>query len=371
MSANIDLIPSKEQNEDTEKAPIIEALKIEAEKLFAAAEPALEDYEYLRITDTTPIDAPEPIVCIEDAIISTPGDLTAISGPEKVGKSAICSIVEAGAISMTGIVDGLEGLNVMPNTSGRAVIKLDTEQARHKQQANLKATLRRASILSCPDFFLSYNIRQLEISEYQDLTTSIFKAASKQFKGIHIAIIDGVADYIKSVNDETEANAIVKFFEFLAIEFNCPIILIIHTNPGSEKERGHLGSQLLRKAGSVLQVKKDQDVSFIEPKRLRYAGSADVPLLQFMYNRELGYHTGCGNKSTITVTKEEKNMVAIENYVEAIFKEHSAIGYQHLVEEIMKVSKKSERTSKDRLKEMKAHQLIIQNTDGHYVKANK
>jgi ABC-type hemin transport system ATPase subunit len=87
-----------------------------------------------------------------------------------------------------------------------------------------------------------------------------------------------------------------------------------------------------------------------------------------MYNTERGYHTGCGNKSIVTVTKDQKNMAAIENYVEAIFKEHSAISYSHLVEEIMKVSKKGERTAKERLKEMKIHELITQNTDGHYVK---
>jgi hypothetical protein len=178
----------------------------------------LKRYEHLRITDSTPIEEPKAIVSICGAIIATPEDIVALSGIEKGGKSAVGSICLAGAISTDGVIDGLEGLEVLVNINRWAVINIDTEQAKHRQQYNVKTILKRAYLNTCPDHFLSYNIRQLNISEYQEITSGIFEAAQKEFGGIHLVLIDGVADFITSVNDEAEANAIVKFFEYLAIQ---------------------------------------------------------------------------------------------------------------------------------------------------------
>lgn len=74
----------------------------------------LKVYEFLRITDTTDIPKPTPIITINDEIISSEANITTISGASKSGKSAFASILMAGAISKNGNIDGLEGVIVEP-----------------------------------------------------------------------------------------------------------------------------------------------------------------------------------------------------------------------------------------------------------------
>ena len=89
----------------------------------------------------------------------------------------------------------------MPNDEHKAVIHFDTEQDRWTQQYNHKTILKRARIDHCPDFMLSYNIRQLPIENYQDIVNDICRAATEQFNGIHSIWIDGGADFIHDTNN--------------------------------------------------------------------------------------------------------------------------------------------------------------------------
>lgn len=326
----------------------------------------LEEFESLRITDVTDIPQPIPVVTINNEIICTECNLTTISGASKSGKSAFTSIIMAGAISMNGNIDGLDCLEVKPNEYKKAVIHFDTEQARHKHQSNLKSVLKRANLDACPDYFLSYNIRALEITTYQETTLKICDVANDTFGGVHLIVVDGIADYIKDVNDTLTANAIVKFFEDLAIKFNCPIITIVHTNPNSDKERGHLGSQCQRKSESVLAVKTEGDMSYIEAKLLRMAAKGDIPNLQFAYNKDKGYHVGCGIKRPSDEVKKESRMNYLKETAIKVFGGQKSYKYGDAVKEIKEETGKSDAPSKTILKEMGENNLTEKGSDGYY-----
>jgi hypothetical protein len=326
----------------------------------------LARYEHLRITNSTPIPPPVPVVTINGETISTEGNLTTISGASKSGKSAFTSILVAGAISKDGLVEGLESVAVQANSNGKAVLHFDTEQAKHKHQYNLKTILRRAGMDSTPDYFLSYNIRSLDISEYATVTGDICTAADERYRGIHLIVIDGIADYISDVNDSVQSNAIVKFFEELAIKYRTPIIVIVHTNPGTDKERGHLGSQCQRKSESVITIKTEGDVSFIEPKFLRMAGKGDIPAIQFRYDKEKGYHVDCGVRTPDDSKKDADRVAAIRVICKGVFNGQKAYPYGQAIDSIMKYSSKSASIAKGMFKEMKAHEMIIKGEDNNW-----
>jgi hypothetical protein len=326
----------------------------------------LKPFERLRITDATAVPPPVPVITINGETISTEGNITTISGASKSGKSAFTGILIAGAISKDGIIDGLDGVQVQPNKKSKAILHFDTEQARHKHQYNLISILRRCEIDHCPDYFLSYNIRGLELNEYAGVTANICAAANEQFGGIHLIVIDGIADYISDVNDPVQSNAIVKYFEELAIKYSAPIIVIVHTNPGSDKERGHLGSQCQRKSESVIIVKTEGDLSFIEPRFLRTAGKGDIPLIQFMYDKNKGYHVGCGIRSNEQAGKDAERIAGIKKICSIVFSGQKAYGYKDAVDSIMKETNKALNTSKGLFAEMKAHEMIIQGADKNW-----
>lgn len=215
-------------------------------------------------------------------------------------------------------------------------------------------------------FFLSYNIRQLDIDEYAAITTGICEAASQTFGGIHLIVIDGIADYISDVNDAIQSNAVVKYFEELAIQYSTPVVVIVHTNPGTDKERGHLGSQCQRKSESVLIVKSEGDVSYLEPKLLRNAGKADIPLLQFRYDKGKDYHVSCGIRTGEQQNRDAERLKLVHTISAKAFAPPAALKYTDVIEAIMKHSQKQERTAKDMLKEMQVHQMVVKGADKYY-----
>ena len=329
------------------------------------AEETLKKYSYLKITDSTKIPPPIEVLKINGEIISTEGNITTISGASKSGKSAFSSVLIAGAIAKKGY-DGFPDVEVSLN-DGKAVLHFDTEQARHKHQKNLKTILKRVDVENCPENLLSYNIREEDLDKYKHITQELTEAAFKKFKGIHLIVIDGGADYIKDVNEPRQSNELVKFFEELAIKFSTAVIIIVHVNPNSDKERGHFGSQLQRKSESVLSVKNLGDISCLEPKLLRMAGKGDIPLIQFSYDKEKGYHVFCGiKKPENNEQKNQKRIREIEDTVNVVFAPPTSFRYAIAIERIMKHTNKQIATAKTVFKEMKDHKMIIKGEDNNW-----
>jgi len=330
--------------------------------------PKLSSFEHLRITDHNPIAEPEARIWIGDAIIATCGDMTGISGGPKLGKSALSNACIAGGINQTGFIDGFPNVYVKPNNVNKAVIHIDTEQSKAAQYKNMLNTIRRSGLSSMPPHYLSYNIRELDLNEYEAVTDGIFTAAFDTFGGIHFAVIDGIADYIESPNDEAQSKAIVKYFMSLSSRFDCPIITVIHTNPNSTKERGHIGSEMQRKVGSLIGVEQMDGTSYLVPRFLRYAGRVDMPQLCIGYDSERGYHIEMGEmEKPITESSEVKRMNKCVDLTKRVWTEEGVgFKYGETINKLMVASTKSERTVKDLLKEMKAHGFIAQNEDQKY-----
>ena len=324
----------------------------------------LIEFDHLRITDKTSIPYPIPVLKINGEIISTPEALTVISGQPKSGKSALCGILIASSITTNNDIDGLRGVEILPNLDGKAVIHFDTEQARWKQQFNLKTILKRANLISCPDFYLSYNIRKLEIDKYQSIVNSICDAALIEFKGIHSIWIDGGADFIYDTNDQAQSNNIIKYFDGLAQIYHTSIFIVVHTNPGSNKERGHFGSQCQRKAEGILLVQKEGDISFLDPKLLRHAG--DVPKIQFQYDREKGYHVECNVVVDLEKRKEQAKIDSTRIVCEEVFSGQRSYSYENAIDKIMVEINKSISIAKGYFTTMKAHGWIVQGSDKNW-----
>jgi hypothetical protein len=326
--------------------------------------PKLSDFEYLRITDKTNIPYPIPTLSINSDRISTPDTLTTISGQPKSGKSALTGILIAGAISKSGDTDGLPGVEVLPNTAGQAVIHFDTEQDRWTHQYNHKTILKRARLDHCPEYLHSYNIRQLDINDYQSAVDSICEGAYNQFKGIHSIWIDGGADFIADVNNVEQSNGIIHYFEQLAQSYHTAIFIIVHTNPGSDKERGHFGSQCQRKSAGILSVKKEGDISYLDPKLLRHSG--DIQKIQFKYDKAKGYHVFCNELEDLEGKRAIDRLEKTKKICENIFSGQRSYSFGNAINAIMKETRKGETTAKTMFKDMRAHEMIIQGADKNW-----
>lgn len=103
-------------------------------------------------------------------------------------------------------------------------------------------------------------------------------------------VIDGIADYIDEVNSERDSKLLVDLLMKMGRCFNFPMVLVIHTNPGSDKTRGHLGSFLERKCEAFLEIKPSKlpNTFILQAKFLRNAKLFQP--IYFSFDEQKGYH---------------------------------------------------------------------------------
>lgn len=335
---------------------------------------SLADFNQYRITKEKFIEDPPATITIGEARVAAPGNVTPITAEGKGGKTAATGVFIAGAISKTGFVDGFKDVYVKPNPEGKAVIHLDTEQSEADQQYNLKTILKRAEIESTPEYYYSYNIRTIPLKEYQEFTNTICELCNEAHNGIHLIVVDGAADFITSVNDEAEANAIIFYFTTMAVKYNCAVLLVIHLNENAGKNndtmpRGHVGRQAVRKGYCQLNITKEGDISTLQVLRARKAGSNDAPLICYQYSKEKGYHISVDPETVANEKQTEKdqaNFRKIEKIANEIFRAPNAWSYKESISKIMKATSKTESTAKRYLNDMLGWDMVCKNDDGNY-----
>lgn len=69
--------------------------------------------------------------------------------------------------------------------------------------------------------------------------------------------------------------------------------------PSGLKLRGHLGSELQRKAAAILSIEKDTDpsVSVVKALKVRDGSPLDVPIMQFAWDKDAGDARVSGRKA--------------------------------------------------------------------------
>jgi hypothetical protein len=124
-----------------------------------------------------------------------------------------------------------------------------------------------------------------------------------------IVVIDGIADLLYNTNDIEESDALIGELMALSTQYNCHIINVLHTNPGTDKARGHIGSSLQRKSETVLYVHKDDNVSIVECQFSR-----NEPFERFAFTvNNTGLPEIC-SMPTETTTKEDEVVAVLNGY---------------------------------------------------------
>ena len=141
------------------------------------------------------------------------------------------------------------------------VLYFDTEQSKYHVQMAVKRICRQIDV-DIPNNLSTYGLRKS--SPYERL--KLVEHAIENTPKLGFVVIDGIRDLITSINDEAEStNMASKLLEWTE-RYNIHIVVILHENPGSDKARGHIGTELTNKAETVITVqidKYDDDVSIV------------------------------------------------------------------------------------------------------------
>lgn len=252
----------------------------------------MQHFDSFRYRPGRVVSKPIPAIEIQGKCISSAGNITTILGQSKAGKSALIAAGIAGSLNSSGSEIDTLGLNLTP-ANGKLVLHIDSEQSTSNHQGSGDNILKRAGLESRPVNFVSLCFTGFSVKQANAEFNLALQFFGDLFGGVHSIWIDGPGDFVNSVNDETECKALVDSLSAKADTYNCPVICILHYNPGSDvKGRGHLGSMLERKSESVISVTIKGNTSIVEAKLLRNAGGFTP--ITFQYSTSAEYHVSTG-----------------------------------------------------------------------------
>ncbi len=338
-----------------------------------------------RIHLEQPPERPEPVFSLVSQQICTAGNLTVISAQAKGGKSAVVGAM----IASTAVADApppADAEEAFPDletecdllgftaaaTAGRAVVLFDTEQSPYDAWSLVNRAALRAHASRMPEHFRGYSLADVSTEKRRAYLAAEMQRAQQECGGIHSVFIDGVADLCKSPNDDIEAFALVEQLAHLAITHACPIIVVLHENPSgfeTGKTRGHLGSQLERKAESNLRISKDakSGASLIFSERCRHACISRDDALRFAWSIPDGMHMTVEPETK--ESKAETARTAEQPECQAVFAGHvGQMPYSELKRRLMDVAHISASTSKRRIKQWVSIGLIKQGSAACYLR---
>lgn len=290
-------------------------------------------------------------------------NLTTFSAQAKAGKTAALNAVIASTFAAPD-ADCLGFTSQNPN--GHAVVHIDTEQCWFRHWNGVSRLIRRAKVEAAPDWLRSFYLKGFSVAEIRQSIHLLTKQAKEQYGGIHSIIIDGIADIVHNVNDIPECNGIISELEIITVEFDCPIINIIHLNPGSfDKTRGHLGSYLERKSETNLKLEKNANgVSTMWAEKNRDAPIPKTTAPRFIWSNDHQMHVSIQNLNGAKVDAEREMLT---NLTKVIFANQPTLRRVNLESAIKSKMQNSDSTAERTVKKMLKLGIIKKNPAKLYV----
>ena len=183
--------------------------------------------------------------------------------------------------------------------------------------------------------------------------------------GLHSLFIDGVADLVFDVNDLAEACGLVAELHQLATETGCVIVTALHHNPGGEKTRGHLGSQIERKSESVLVLRKDGETISISCKPARRQEVSGDKAPRFSWDTAAGMHLITESKTT---TADDRKRIELGTLADEVFGDRQNLKWVELKGAIMTARGWSTNTAGNKITAMMALGVVTKSSFGLYTK---
>ena len=211
-------------------------------------EQRLQLLQGFRITTKTEVKPEAYALSVDGTGFFALGDIHGLKGKQKSGKSAVLKVCAAALLKG-------QQFRVKSELTEPVVLYLDTEQ----QAADTKLVIDEVKRMTdvADDYIDShlhvFTLRRFSYDTLLDDTRLLIDEIRPQ-----VVFIDGLVEYVASFNDEVLSRQLIHDLLLLCEEYRCAIVNVLHENKAADDEnmRGHLGTVLSQKAGTVLQCKK-------------------------------------------------------------------------------------------------------------------
>lgn len=238
------------------------------------------DLDKYLITSRTKAEPIEPLISIESTIYATRGGVSLLTGVQKSGKTTAIKIMIETAF-MPQIYDGYDNLGIRSVVKNeKSIIYINTEMTNSDMVAFRDKICKNLQTETLPENLHLFHFLTLSPKERVKLLEQVLERS----ENAHLVFIDGLADLVNSVNDESECNTIIQTLQNLASNYNVSIIGVIHENRGNKNSRGHLGQQAERKCIASISVSKNRAKKFFTITSTLNRHSEDFEDINYHYN---------------------------------------------------------------------------------------
>jgi hypothetical protein len=303
------------------------------------------DLSRFRVTANDEIPMNDAILLQGDRRLISIGDISVITGQPKSRKTFLVSALCAAYLSETGY------LGFTPGIKGK-ILLVDTEQSR---PFVLNVIRRIYRILNWN--FEDIHSEDIDVLSLRELSANerlvTLEKAIMEFKPKFV-IVDGFADLLLDTNSLEESTK--KVFDLMRFStvYNCHICTVVHTNPNSEKMRGHTGSELQRKSETVLLVTKSEEISTVSPQFCR-----NVEFNKFSFRID---SNGLPVSCEYTPSPDDNNKILFES----IFLVSPSFKYSDLKKEVMRRLSIKSTAAENRIKKALQADIIVKDNNSVY-----
>jgi hypothetical protein len=189
-----------------------------------------------------------PVIQLGGTTILTSQNVSALIARPGGGKS---SCIEAIISSFVNPISDCLGFSVDKSCAG--IISLDFERTNNDVWNSWHRAGRRAEINqgeTMPNVLIAGMRSVSRLKERKEFTVQMLEN-----NPCSLLMFDGAGDLVNDTNDLEEAGLCMDWLREMTVKYNISVFCTLHPNPGSDKPRGHLGSEICREAECVMMAK--------------------------------------------------------------------------------------------------------------------
>jgi len=225
-------------------------------------EKVLATREILSKNKSKKITFSNPILSQNEKPVFYPKTINVIQGKAGVHKSRMAQVISSAMLKKNGEEISLLGFTKDP-TKSYAICYVDTERNLSEQlpyalqQIQIRAGY---NIEDNPENFDYISLLEFDRKERFEVLNEYLEHIRTKYNRHIFIILDVITDCVYNFNDAKDSMALIDMMNISINRYDVTFLCLIHENPGSaDKARGHLGTEIMNKASTVIQVGFERD----------------------------------------------------------------------------------------------------------------
>lgn len=335
----------------------------------------LETQQTLKVMKSTDIHFSPPILTRDDSAVFFPSTINTIQGQTGAHKSRFAEVICSALLKKPDCNRPLLNFKKYDINTCHHVVYVDTERNLKEQfPAALQSILTGAGYCKedNPPSFHYISLLMAERGKRFEALNEYLKHLRTSTDAPLFVVLDVTSDCVEDFNRVDKSMELIDMMGRSINEHNVTFLCVLHENPGSEKMRGHLGTELSNKSTTVIQVAFEKDSKNNETqllkvtfKKCRSTKRHDPFYIKYS---EIGKELVLADEIDITILDNSKKEKApIEEMKDALtdfLGNQERIPRRQLLDKLMKKTSASEKTIEDRLKGLYETSIPILDSSG-------